>query len=71
MEYGTILVATAEPEETLMILFEDRSWKDEKHDGEHQDWNVLMLSGGEKGRVVWVPDECLSGDDPTYVEAPR
>ena len=64
MEYGTILVATAEPEETLMILFEE-------HDDEQQDWTTLMLSGGEKGRVVWVPDECLSGDDPTYVEAPR
>ena len=66
MEYGTILVATAEPEETLMILFAD-----ERPTGVPPDWNVLMLSGGEKGRVVWVPDECLSGDDPTYVEAPR
>ena len=66
MKYGTILVATAEPEETLMILFAE-----ERPPIVSPDWNVLILSGGEKGRVVWVPDECLSGDDPLYIEAPR
>jgi hypothetical protein len=63
MEYGTILVATAEPEEALMILLSDDL-------ATHEDWTALVLSGPSIGRIVWVPEEVLR-DDPAYMEVSR
>jgi hypothetical protein len=68
MEYGTILIATAAPGEHLMVLFR------EERPANLPDWMCYMLlsdDAGQAGRVVWVPEEVLRGDDPAYVEAPQ